>query len=149
VHIEKSLLAAICIFLAGCGSQDTVPEGPRTILLNGIEEPLTENEDVSFETWMCYELRNANRVLLEVGILKGFEGVGFILFNGTNRGTATFYSKNNTLEGIEHRWAWELNQEGTYDYEFILNTGSNGLFYSHGTAEEANSANPRIFKCQQ
>jgi len=152
MQIKKSFLAAICIFVTGCGSHHTAPdttlEGPRTIILDGIEEPLTENDDLSFESWTCYELSKSIRVRVEVGIIKGYEGIGFILFDRTNTGTPTFYTKDNTSEGIKHRWGWGLNEAENFDYEFILNPDGNGLFYNHSVAEDGISGTQRSFKCQ-
>jgi hypothetical protein len=137
----------------------------RTIILD--DEELTEYEPGQFMSWKCRDYSNGGKVLVELGrieftkeqidsikvedvekeaqplitaILEKQLQLGFVLYEGTNKGQYTFYAR----KGLNHRWDW--GPEGKYS--FIIKPDGTGLFYDFTTAKDGSKDKADdIYKC--
>jgi hypothetical protein len=153
-------------------SYDQVPvnatdESLRTIILN--DEELTEYESGQFISWKCRDYSDGSNVLVELGhielieeqldteAIEGMDGktkpllkaildkklqLGFVLYEGTNKGELAFYGRR----GLNHRWDW--GPEGKYS--FIIKPDGTGLFYDFTTAKDGSKDKADdIYKCKK
>ena len=66
---------------------------------------------------------------------------GFILFDGTNEGEKTIYSR----EGLNHRWDWGSELK----YSFIVKPDGTGLYVDFRTAEGGSKRPDDIYQCSR
>jgi hypothetical protein len=168
MNLKTFFLTFPFVLLTGCGSQSSTPSAPQTSQAPPIPQipdsyynyrtiyfedgsSFTESENLSFETWKCHEFysyASNPKTLVEIGIIKELANLGFILYDGTDSGTLTVYSRR----GINHRWDWEGDWEGEggYNYSFVLQPDGTGLFYDFSNVDEGESTNARdVFTCKK
>ncbi len=132
------------LLLAGCGSLGVQPQGPRSIVLDGLE--LTESEPGEFDTWKCEDYVARSGVIVELGKLNASSETGFILFDGTNAGALASYRR----QGLDHRWNWGLNSEESYDFSIIVRTDGTGLYYDFTAVDPGENITARdVFYCRR
>lgn len=139
----------------------------RTIVLNN--EEMTENTPGQFPSWRCKDYSGRGSTLVELGYIDFTEEelnmeelettdeaskafiqaildkklqLGFVLYEGTNKGEFTFYGRR----GLNHRWDW--GPEGKYS--FIIKPDGTGLFYDFTTSEDGTKEKADdVYKCSQ
>ena len=123
----------------------TVTGDTRTLVLDG--EFVSEKSARGFTCWYCKDYINGGKTLIEVGIMgsspkNGYNG--FILYDGGYEGKMTFYYR----DGINHRWDWGKDVDGTFDYSFVLKTDGTGSYYDFSSVKAGESKKPsQLFKC--
>lgn len=120
----------------------------RTIILNETDT-IIETDFGGLTTWKCKDFIDGGRTLVEVGIFNAqyMEGIGFILFDGGNKGEETRYKRS----GLNHRWDWDLaKSDNSYNYSFVIKPDGTGLFYDFSSAKSGETIKANdVFVCRQ
>ena len=138
----------VFLILGSCGSYKSLPATtntePRIIILDG-GDTISEIEFGGFNSWYCKDFVNGGRTLVEVGYFGDpyLKGLGFILFDGGNKGEGTEYYR----AGLDHRWNWGPNMT---DYSFIVKPDGTGLYYDFTSVPKGEITKARdVYKCYQ
>ncbi len=120
----------------------------RTIILNETDT-IMETDFGGINTWKCKDFVNGGSTLVELGNFKSpdMEGIGFVLYDGKNRGDETVYRR----EGLNHRWDWGLDKsDNSYNYSFVIKSDGTGLFYNFSKSSSGNTVKADdVFMCRQ
>ena len=107
-----------------------------------------EDEPVVIEKWECREwLEDRARVLVtlwwSVGMSPGETGYGWVTFSA-----ASFPAISN-LDGLSMRWNWGPDEDGTWDYSFVIEPDGTGKYvdFSGASRGEKVSADS-IYTCE-
>lgn len=136
------LLATLCLSSCATGPSATL-FGPRSIILGA--ETYSEEILGKFTSWQCKDYVEYTGTLVEVGSFDNpkLEGLGFILYDGSDSGELTNYQR----KGINHRWDWGPNGS---DYAFVINPDGTGLFYDFSSAPEGELVKANgVYKCSR
>jgi len=151
----------------GIQTNSTSTNSLRTIVLNN--EEITENMPGQFPSWRCKDYSGRGPTLVELGYIDLTEEelnmeeletmdealkefiqailgkklqLGFVLYEGTNRGELTFYGRR----GLNHRWDWGPEEK----YSFIIKPDGTGLFYDFTTSEDGTKEKADdVYKCSK
>lgn len=140
------LISLFVLSTSACNStRSGVQKSNPEIILDGTV--YVEQEYGEFITWRCKDrIEEYGKTLIEVGLssLPELQEVGFILFDGTNSGTFTTYSR----EGIAHRWSW--GGEDMRDYAITINPSGDGYYFDLRAAEPGETTTSKeAYKCYQ
>ena len=128
--------------LSGCvTTPSAMPDGPRTIVLNGTS--YGESDTGKLISWRCRDYVHGGRTLIEVGTFENtrLSAFGFVLYDGGNTGEPTHYQR----KGINHRWDWGPH---TTEYALIIKPDGTGLFYDFSLVRAGESAKANeIYRC--
>lgn len=106
---------------------------------NGHDQAKEEIE--SLETWQCFNHSDSDRtnVLLTLSRLNN---TGEVSVAGTT------YSTSFEVQGLDRRWDFGLDDDGSYDYTFVVQPDGTGLYYDFSGSTDG-SANPgQTYRCE-
>ena len=68
---------------------------------------------------------------------------------GTIQVSGVLYQTTYSVEGINRRWDWDMQEDSSYDYAFVLKPGGTGFFFDFSSAEggETNTSS-QSFSCK-
>lgn len=101
-----------------------------------------KEEIESLETCRCFDETDFNRtdVLLT---LSRMENGGEVSVAGTAH-TAAF-----EVQGLNRRWDFGLDDDGTFDYMFLIEPGGTGLYYDFSRSTDGTARPSQRFGCEQ
>ena len=109
-------------------------------LTNGYS--ISETDFGGVERWYAVDKYNfgnsSDEVRFQVGYFKEGDIIGFILYGTGTTGESAFFSRN----GLDLRWDWGLDTEGSFKYSFVIQPDGTGLYYDFSTSKDGN-AKPR------
>lgn len=69
--------------------------------------------------------------------------------SGTIKVAGVTYQARYKVKGFDRRWDFGLQDDGTFDYAFILKPGGNATYYDFSSAESGESVSGRqVFFCK-
>ena len=129
-------LTAVLMLVAGCATVDgSTPT---------VEGTTPKDTKAGIEHWKCGDY---------------FDGCGFL---ATNCVTLTANLNNDTgevefgeiveptrfeVQGIERRWDWCLNADGSYDCAFVISVDGRGHYYNFRGSDDGKAKPRDLFKC--
>jgi hypothetical protein len=123
------------------------PSTLRTIIIDG--EAYTESSRGEFQSFRCTDYRregnkiiSVGKTLIEVGQFSDLldTEVGYILFDGTNKGTAAYYERL----GLSRVWSWGAKLK----FQFHLEPDEIGRYYDfRGTPAGEKITSLNAYKC--
>jgi|TARA_Y100000031_G_scaffold137105_1_gene161755 hypothetical protein len=103
----------------------------------------TDAHAEEIETWICTESRYARDVLVTARANKEQE-TGQIEVAGVT------HDSRFLVKGFERRWDFELTNEGTYDYAFVIKPNGDALYYDFSSTKSGETVSPSMrLKCKQ
>jgi len=94
----------------------------------------------SVETWSCSESRIDRRTLLS---LIRLEKVGQVSVGSVTHQAAF------EVRGLDLRWDFGPNGDGTYDYAFRIRPDGMGLYYDFSRSEDGTARPSQLFQCER
>ncbi len=96
----------------------------------------------SLETWRCFDESDFNRtnVLLTLSRL---EHGGEVSVAGTT------YSTQFEVRGLDRRWDFGLDDDGTFDYMFRIELDGTGLYYDFSRSTDGTAKPSQRLRCEQ
>lgn len=147
----KNIAYIVSIFfcvlsISACNStRSGIPKNDPFIIIEG--ETYTEVEYGKFITWRCKDpLEEYGKTIVEVGLVDNpeLQDVGFILYDGTNVGSFTIFSR----QGVDRKWSW--GGEDMVDYAITINPAGDGFYFDFRGIEPGETTMSRdSYHCYQ
>lgn len=145
----------------------------RILVINGEQSPEINPEQIV--SWKCSEYGSEGRTIVELGYaqidssyrdmpeykelseeereiveshMDTLKKFGFVLYDGTNTGDVTFYSR----QGLNHRWDWrgDTGEDSGLPYSFVIKPDGTGLFYDFTGTEDGESIEANdVYECRK
>ena len=96
------------------------------------------------ETWKCFSIHDGRKrnVLIELERFKpwseifGMEPDDPLMIFGTVTAAGTAKNTRFSVEGLNRRWSWDLGDDDTYDYAFVIKPDGTGIYYDFTLLED-------------
>lgn len=127
-------VVAACASIAPLASSSS--GGPRTLVLDG--KRVSASDVGGFTSWLCVDYSDEYSIRVEVGYFESpgsADDTGFVLYDGGYTGKFASYSRS----GLQRRWDWGLDTNGSYKYSIVIKSDGTALYYDFTTTVDGHS----------
>ena len=95
----------------------------------------------SLETWRCFDRTDLNRTNVLLTLTR-LENGGEVSVAGTT------YSTQFEVRGLDRRWDFGLDDNGSYDYMFRIEPDGTGLYYDFSLSTDGTAKPSQTYECE-
>ena len=140
-HVEAQLFLANR-YEIGSGVERDFTEAVRWYRLAAINGDNEAKERLeSLETWRCFDTTDFNRTSVLLSLTR-LENGGEVSAAGTTH-TAAF-----EVQGLNRRWDFGLDDNGSYDYMFRIEPDGTGLYYDFSRSTDGTARPSQTYQCE-